>query len=55
MTDAFEGRFETQDGALLGTPYYMAPEQVNGNPIGPKADLYARCFVSDVGGCPSVY
>ncbi|MEE2787165.1 MAG: serine/threonine-protein kinase [Myxococcota bacterium] len=40
-TDAFEGRFGTQDGALLGTPYYMAPEQVNGNPIGPKADLYA--------------
>ena len=40
-TDAYEGNFETQDGALLGTPYYMAPEQVDGDPLTPRTDLYA--------------
>jgi hypothetical protein len=33
----------TQDGTLLGTVGYMAPEQVEGNPdaIGPACDVYA--------------
>jgi eukaryotic-like serine/threonine-protein kinase len=31
----------TKAGALLGTPGYMAPEQVRGEPVGPPADVYA--------------
>jgi serine/threonine protein kinase len=31
----------TRDGAVLGTPAYMAPEQADGRPAGPPADVYA--------------
>lgn len=31
----------TQSGALLGTPRYMAPEQISNTKIGPGADIYA--------------
>ena len=30
----------TQSGALLGTPRYMAPEQVANDEVGPAADIY---------------
>ncbi len=32
---------QTQIGQLLGTPGYMSPEQVRGEPVGTPADIYA--------------
>lgn len=36
----------TQTGAVLGTPVYMSPEQINGSNVGPATDQYALAVLS---------
>ena len=43
--DAGKATQLTETGQMLGTPYYMAPEQVRGLPVGPTVDLYALGLV----------
>ncbi|HWO20928.1 MAG TPA: serine/threonine-protein kinase [Kofleriaceae bacterium] len=44
----------TAEGVMLGTPYYMAPEQASGGEVGPSADVYSLgCMIHElIGGRP---
>jgi serine/threonine-protein kinase len=40
---------DTQAGTVLGTPAYMAPEQLVGDKVGPAADIYALgCILYEI-------
>lgn len=39
------GAFDDQDGRLLGTPAYLAPERIEGGPVRPATDVYALGLV----------
>jgi serine/threonine protein kinase len=35
----------TQMGTTMGTPHYMSPEQIRGDPLGPTSDIYAMAVL----------
>jgi len=41
IAKALEGGDHTDHGTMLGTAKYLAPEQVEGTPVDPRADIYS--------------
>ena len=41
LRDTQAGNTVTRAGAIVGTPYYMPPEQIRGEDVDPRGDVYA--------------
>ncbi len=57
LRDLDESGPATQRGNLIGTPAYMAPEQIRGDPVDGRADIYslgALMYEAITGGAPFV-
>ena len=41
LTKALDSGLTTRSGTLIGTPYFMSPEQAVGHPLDPRSDIFS--------------